>query len=49
MNNNFNFDFEDKRLKKLVDERIAWQNEHPKPWYLVKPKKIAMSLAKNKY
>jgi hypothetical protein len=22
--------------KKLRDERIAWQVEHPKPWYLVK-------------
>ena len=27
---------ETKREKMLKDERIAWQAEHPKPWYLVK-------------
>jgi hypothetical protein len=25
-----------RREKMLRDERIAWQAEHPKPWYLVK-------------
>jgi hypothetical protein len=27
---------ETQRENKLRDERIAWQAEHPKPWYLVK-------------
>ena len=27
-------DKKDNRLKLLIDERIAWQEEHPKPWYL---------------
>ena len=27
---------ETQREKKLRDERIAWQAEHPKPWYLIR-------------
>jgi hypothetical protein len=35
MNNEENkFDFIDKNEKSLVEERVAWQSEHPKPWYL---------------
>lgn len=31
-------DSEDLRHKKLVKERLAWQEEHPKPWYLTRKK-----------
>ena len=27
-------DKKDNRMRLLIDERIAWQEEHPKPWYL---------------
>jgi hypothetical protein len=28
------FDFIDNKEKSLVEERVAWQSGHPKPWYL---------------
>lgn len=28
----------DSRHKALVAERLAWQQEHPKPWYLARRK-----------
>lgn len=36
-NNDEIFD-EDLNHKKLVAERLAWQQKHPKPWYLARRK-----------
>lgn len=33
------FDVVDKQEMTLVQERIAWQTEHPKPWYLKQQQK----------
>ena len=35
-----NFDFIDKKEKSLAEERIAWQAQHPKPWYLKQQTKL---------
>lgn len=29
-----NFNFIDKNEMTLEQERVAWRNKHPKPWYL---------------
>ena len=34
------FNIVDKNEMTLVQERIAWQTEHPKPWYLKQQTKL---------
>ena len=37
--NNVVFDTIDKQEMTLVQERVAWQAQHPKPWYLKQQQK----------